>query len=102
MKPPRSIPILESLKFYFIFFRYIVVWGLLFFNRYRLPLPYLIGLFIIHRKLSSLFISRLVLGSFNVYFNKYLVYRPLDNGLFKREALAALFYLLAFVTFCFL
>ncbi len=81
-KPPQSIQLLESLKFYFLFLRYIEV-GLTSFlmDVSIFALCYLIT----HQKLSSLVIGRLISAPFNFYFNKYLVYCSLDKGLLKRE-----------------
>ncbi|WP_304985400.1 GtrA family protein [Coxiella-like endosymbiont] len=83
-KSPRSIQLLEFFKFYFLFLRYIVV-GLTSFLM-DVGVFALCYLLITHQKLSSLVIGRLIAGSFNFYFNKYLVYRSLEKGLLKREA----------------
>lgn len=83
-KPLQSIQLLESLKFYFLFFRYITV-GLTSFLM-DVGVFALCYFLITHQKLSSLVIGRLISSSFNFYFNKYLVYRSLEKGLLKREA----------------
>ncbi|ACJ20634.1 GtrA family protein [Coxiella burnetii] len=83
LKPRVLSPYLESLKIYFIFLRYTAV------SLSSFVID--VGVFALiywlsKEKFTSLLIGRLVSGSFNFYFNKYLVYRSLDKVLFKREA----------------
>lgn len=83
LKPRALSRYLESLKIYFIFLRYTAV------SLSSFVID--VGVFALiywlsKEKFTSLLIGRLVSGSFNFYFNKYLVYRSLDKVLFKREA----------------
>lgn len=52
----------------------------------------------LNQKFASLLIGRMVSGSFNFYFNKYVVYRSLNKKLLKREAMR--YIILAVTIFC--
>lgn len=74
----------QSLKLYFIFIRYAVVG----FTSFIIDVSVFALIFLsTHDKFYSLLVGRVISGSFNFYFNKYLVYRSLNKSLTKREAL---------------
>lgn len=75
--------LLKSLKLYFVFMRYAAVG----FTSFVIDVSvFALVLWSTHHKFYSLFIGRVVSGSFNFYFNKYLVYRSLNKSVTKREA----------------
>jgi len=79
--------LLRSLKFYFIFIRYSAVG----FSSFIIDVSaFAVVFWLTHNNFFSLLIGRVISGSFNFYFNKYIVYRSLSKNLTKREALSYL------------
>jgi dolichol-phosphate mannosyltransferase len=76
-------PVIDSLRIYFVFFRYLMVsissfvLDIILFTM----LYYLSGHIIL-----STYAARLVSGSFNFYFNKHAVFRSLDRQRYLRES----------------
>ena len=86
--------LLKSLRFYFLFLRYAAI-GL--FSFVIDVSVFALLYWMTHYQLYALFIGRVVSGSFNFYFNKYLVYRSMQPAYLKREALY--YFILAMVIF---
>ncbi len=77
-------PILDSLRVYFVFLRYLIIALLSFAIDISIfALLHITGLGI----LSSLIIARVISGLFNFYNNKVVVYKALGNQSLRREAL---------------
>jgi len=86
--------LLQSLKLYFVFIRYSAVG----FASFIIDVSVFALIYLpTHYKFYSLLIGRAISGSFNFYFNKYLVYRSLNKSVTKREALY--YFCLAIVIF---
>ena len=88
-------PIIDSVKIYYVFFRYLVIA----FGSFLIDLAIFVTLnYLSHNIFISLLVARLVSSGFNFFQNKYIVYRSRDKQKIHREIIS--YIALALLIFC--